>query len=63
VALRSSWTPPDPDELQDGELEEESNKVGGGKMKNGERILGIWHDSEDHVWFEDQWMVASWCDE
>jgi hypothetical protein len=19
--------------------------------------------SEDHVWFEDQWMVASWCDE
>jgi hypothetical protein len=18
---------------------------------------------EDHVWFEDQWMVASWCDE
>jgi hypothetical protein len=20
-------------------------------------------DSEDHVWFEDQWMVASLCDE
>jgi hypothetical protein len=20
------------------------------------------HD-EDHVWFEDRWMVASWCDE
>jgi hypothetical protein len=19
--------------------------------------------SEDHVWFEDRWMVASWCDE
>jgi hypothetical protein len=18
--------------------------------------------SEDHVWFEDRWMVASWCD-
>jgi hypothetical protein len=18
---------------------------------------------EDHVWFEDQWMTASWCDE
>jgi hypothetical protein len=18
---------------------------------------------EDHVWFEDRWMVASWCDE
>jgi hypothetical protein len=18
---------------------------------------------EDHVWFEDQWMVAYWCDE
>jgi hypothetical protein len=18
---------------------------------------------EDHVWFEDWWMVASWCDE
>jgi hypothetical protein len=20
-------------------------------------------DSEDHVWFEDRWMVASLCDE
>jgi hypothetical protein len=20
-------------------------------------------DIEDHVWFEDRWMVASWCDE
>jgi hypothetical protein len=20
-------------------------------------------NSEDHVWFEDRWMVASWCDE
>jgi hypothetical protein len=20
-------------------------------------------ESEDHVWFEDRWMVASWCDE
>jgi hypothetical protein len=19
--------------------------------------------AEDHVWLEDQWMVASWCDE
>jgi hypothetical protein len=19
--------------------------------------------SKDHVWFEDRWMVASWCDE
>jgi hypothetical protein len=19
--------------------------------------------SEDHMWFEDQWMVTSWCDE
>jgi hypothetical protein len=19
--------------------------------------------AEDHVWFEDRWMVASWCDE
>jgi hypothetical protein len=19
--------------------------------------------SEDHVWFEDRWMVTSWCDE
>jgi hypothetical protein len=18
---------------------------------------------EDHVWFEERWMVASWCDE
>jgi hypothetical protein len=18
---------------------------------------------ESHVWFEDQWMIASWCDE
>jgi hypothetical protein len=22
----------------------------------------IW-EYEDHVWFEDRWMVASWCDE
>jgi hypothetical protein len=21
------------------------------------------HEVEDHVWFEDRWMVASWCDE
>jgi hypothetical protein len=20
-------------------------------------------DDEDHVWFKDRWMVASWCDE
>jgi hypothetical protein len=20
-------------------------------------------ESKDHVWFEDRWMVASWCDE
>jgi hypothetical protein len=20
-------------------------------------------DYEDYVWFEEQWMVASWCDE
>jgi hypothetical protein len=20
-------------------------------------------ESEDHVWFEDRWRVASWCDE
>jgi hypothetical protein len=19
--------------------------------------------AEDHVWFEDRWMIASWCDE
>jgi hypothetical protein len=23
----------------------------------------IKEEIEDHVWFEDQWMVASWCDE
>jgi hypothetical protein len=22
-----------------------------------------YHRVEDHVWFEDRWMVASWCDE
>jgi hypothetical protein len=22
-----------------------------------------WATLEDHVWFEDRWMVASWCDE
>jgi hypothetical protein len=30
-----------------------------GEYNNGARALGI----EDHVWFEDRWMVASWCDE
>jgi hypothetical protein len=23
----------------------------------------LWSPSEDHVWFEDRWMVASLCDE
>jgi hypothetical protein len=23
----------------------------------------IKREIEDHVWFEDRWMVASWCDE
>jgi hypothetical protein len=25
--------------------------------------ISPWLDIEDHVWFEDRWMVASWCDE
>jgi hypothetical protein len=32
------------------------------------RCPGAWAEearwvAEDHVWFEDRWMVASWCDE
>jgi hypothetical protein len=27
------------------------------------RPLNIVRNAEDHVWFEDQWMVASLCDE
>jgi hypothetical protein len=23
----------------------------------------IKREIEDHVWFEDRWMVTSWCDE
>jgi hypothetical protein len=23
----------------------------------------IKREIEDHVWFEDQWMVTSWCDD
>jgi hypothetical protein len=29
---------------------------------NGARKRGLL-TVEDHVWFEDQWMVAFWCDE
>jgi hypothetical protein len=25
--------------------------------------LHVQHRREDHVWFKDRWMVASWCDE
>jgi hypothetical protein len=25
--------------------------------------VGFWASGEDHVWFEDRWMVASLCDE
>jgi hypothetical protein len=34
-----------------------SKKVGEDSGEGGEKI------SEDHVWFEDRWMVASLCDE
>jgi hypothetical protein len=26
-------------------------------------FLFLRYDTEDHVWFEDRWMVASLCDE
>jgi hypothetical protein len=26
-------------------------------------LTDVWRDREDHVWFEDRWMVASLCDE
>jgi hypothetical protein len=26
-------------------------------------IVALGFPGEDHVWFEDRWMVASWCDE
>jgi hypothetical protein len=26
-------------------------------------LLGVLALVEDHVWFEDRWMDASWCDE
>jgi hypothetical protein len=29
----------------------------------GEFLGFLVHDGEDHVWFEDRWMVASLCDE
>jgi hypothetical protein len=45
-------------------------------VKTGEKFvhdLGTWEhlegvpigsdNFENHVWFEDRWMVASWCDE
>jgi hypothetical protein len=27
-----------------------------------EKLFGMEFDNEDHVWFEDRWMVASLCD-
>jgi hypothetical protein len=33
---------------------------------NLDGCVSIYHDIhvlEDHVWFENRWMVASWCDE
>jgi hypothetical protein len=26
-------------------------------------LLGVGEEGEDHVWFEDRWMVTSLCDE
>jgi hypothetical protein len=37
--------------------DEQTSKHGGGDRYNA--IL----EFEDHVWFEDRWMVASLCDE
>jgi hypothetical protein len=28
-----------------------------------ERMIVLSDEVEDHVWFEDRWMVASLCDE
>jgi hypothetical protein len=28
-----------------------------------EYLYLLYFGSEDHVWFEDRWTVASWCDE
>jgi hypothetical protein len=38
----------------------------GWRLARGRRMPDMWRshvDSEDHVWFEDRWMVASLCDE
>jgi hypothetical protein len=34
----------------------------GGKLLEGARTSSV-EELEDHVWFEDRWMVASLCDE
>jgi hypothetical protein len=37
--------------------------VGTGRAQARLRSLGVSVRLEDHVWFEDRWMVASLCDE
>jgi hypothetical protein len=37
------------------------SKVGG--PAQSDRPRGVSIAVEDHVWFEDRWMVTSWCDE
>jgi hypothetical protein len=33
------------------------------KMLSMGETLNVQHEVEDHVWFEDRWMVTSCCDE
>jgi hypothetical protein len=39
----------------------------GSNFKRWRELATLWLTAmnviEDHVWFEDRWMVASWCDE
>jgi hypothetical protein len=44
---------------------EESSKEGGSAIMNApdRRFDDTANKDEDHVWFEDRWMVASLCDE
>jgi hypothetical protein len=40
------------------------NRGGSTSGDNGVKVSAVvWRTSEDHVWFEDRWMVTSLCDE
>jgi hypothetical protein len=48
-------------DFHDGDTDEEIEMEPGPMVVPN--LIMVFDDDEDHVWFEDRWMVASLCDE